>query len=194
MRSCCRATRSSSCKSSAPCVIFVRAGKYYLEETIQLGVNDTNLIISAYNNEIVVLSGATPLPKLKWSRYDAVPGAFRAPFKYSDPRVEEWIKSHGLSKAGPPPKISALFANGERQIRARHPNGNPLTKAGLCFSASQRNDEKCLGSRSMHTILNFNLLLKISAYSSCAIGASGNLPAPPAVSTISLGPNRGHVS
>ena len=47
-------------------------------------------------------------------------------------------------KFGPAPSaINSFFVGGQRQIRARYPNGNPQTKAGTCFSKVQHDGEGC---------------------------------------------------
>ena len=38
-------------------IIYLRSGSYYLDKTIDLGSEDSNLVISGYNNENVVVSG-----------------------------------------------------------------------------------------------------------------------------------------
>lgn len=79
-----QATRSSQCTAASVCTIFFRQGKYYLGDlggTMELSVADSNLMISAYNDERVILSGATKLHGLEWSSYPEVPGAYMAMFR-----------------------------------------------------------------------------------------------------------------
>eukprot|EP01084_Bolivina_argentea_P108699 194284_1 len=47
--------------------IYLRKGKYYLRDTINLNENDSNLIITNYQNEISEISGSVPLTNLKWT-------------------------------------------------------------------------------------------------------------------------------
>ena len=48
--------------------IVLRGGKYYVKDTIRFGPNDANYLISNFNNEQVILSGASPLD-CDWNFY-----------------------------------------------------------------------------------------------------------------------------
>jgi hypothetical protein len=50
----------------SPCTLLLRAGTFYLSDTVMLGAADAYLTIAAYNSEEVFLSGAVPLPSPVW--------------------------------------------------------------------------------------------------------------------------------
>ena len=89
--------------------VFVRAGTYYLTESLKLGPRDHGATFAAYQNERVVLSGGVDLSGLKWTQPAGKP-YFETPLPAS---------AHGL-------EINTLFVNGRREIRAKFPNGDPL--------------------------------------------------------------------
>lgn len=91
--------------------VVIREGVYYLSETLQLDKNDSGtekqaLTFTAYDNEKVTLSGSLRLD-CKWEEYED--GIFKC---YLPELADK--------------KIDQLFINGNRQIRARYPNGNSL--------------------------------------------------------------------
>jgi hypothetical protein len=80
--------------------ILLRAGVYYLPETLVLTPGDSNTIWQAYEGEEVTVSGGIRL-NLDWQT-DGSPIVF--------------------AKAPPGLRTDQLFVNGERQILARYPN------------------------------------------------------------------------
>lgn len=162
--------------------VLVRGGQYYLGLTgpLTLTALDSNVSWSAYPGEIPVLSGAMVFPpgSLAWGPSPQGMGAPGTQVAHlagvpQDTRVAAWTATHGSASAGPPPLVSSMFLDGERQVRARYPNGNPRDTSGQCFSSTQRPGEGCSG------------------YSSCAMGATGTQHAPPGTSVGPLGPSRG---
>ena len=62
--------------------IVLRGGKYYIKDTIRFGSNDANYLITNFNNEQVILSGASPLD-CNWKFYQN--GLFAYPFCFVYP-------------------------------------------------------------------------------------------------------------
>ena len=109
--------------------VFVRAGKYFLDETFTLTSEDSGyayapIIYRPYEEETVTLSGAMNLGELDW--------------KPGDDHVM-------MAKLSSPISFDSFFVNGRRQVRARFPNGDPQEQSGLCFSKSQYDGEGCPG-------------------------------------------------
>ena len=102
-------SRVSSRGSGA--VIQLRAGIYYLPETVVLGPQDSGLTITAYQNEVAELSGGVLLSGLQWKAQSATNGA-----RIYSARVDAHLVPAGLS---------ALQINGNRATLARYPNANP---------------------------------------------------------------------
>ena len=50
--------------------IILRAGTYYLQETVVLTPSDNGLVVQAFPGEEAWISGATPLPSLSWKPYN----------------------------------------------------------------------------------------------------------------------------
>eukprot|EP00039_Didymoeca_costata_P032779 m.39344 g.39344 ORF g.39344 m.39344 type:complete len:907 (+) comp9540_c0_seq1:194-2914(+) len=50
-------------------IVFVRAGTYYLNQTLMLNSKDSGTTYAAYQNERVILSGGVPLQNLKWEKW-----------------------------------------------------------------------------------------------------------------------------
>lgn len=173
------AARAIPRTSTSPVLIYIRAGMYYMGDTpLQLSASDSNVTWEAYPGDEgagpVVLSGARLLSGLSWSPY-GTSGILQASVSISDNRRAAWQKAHVEAPAAPPPLVASLFINGQRQVRARFPNGNPQDSSGICFSATQRPGEGCPG------------------WSSCALSATGQQPAPPSAYNINnIGPNRGN--
>ena len=89
--------------------VFVRAGTYYLPETLMLTVADSGtkaapVVYQAYAKEQAVISGGIRLKELQWKPYQA-----------------------GILQAKVPAGFATdqLFVNGERQPMARYPNFDP---------------------------------------------------------------------
>merc|ERR1719242_1571919 len=102
--------------------ISLREGRYYLDETVYFGAEDSNLIISNYNNEMVELSGSVLLPNLKWTRFKTTNNKKKI-------HVAEIPSNVNISS------ISGLRVNGSRAIRARYPNANPEEGFGSDMTA-----------------------------------------------------------
>ena len=89
--------------------VMVRAGTYYLPETMVLtaadsGTKDAPVVYQAYQNEQPVISGGIQMQNLKWEPY-----------------------KDGIMQAKMPAGFTTdqLFVNGERQPLARYPNFDP---------------------------------------------------------------------
>lgn len=91
-------------------VIILRAGTYYLAETIQLTIQDSGLTITNYPGEKAWISGARPLT-LQWKPVNTKSGM-------------------NIYVASVPdgPDMTGLRINGRRVPRARRPNADPETQ------------------------------------------------------------------
>ena len=181
------AARSITPRSPGDVTVFVRAGTYYLGSTgpLVLSEADSSVAWAAFPGdapEPVVLSGAVNLGSLSWANATTgVPGILVASVAGKlppDARAEAWAAAHPQAdapylRAGPPPLVASLFINGQRQVRARYPNGNPQDGSGICFSATQRPGEGC------------------TSYTTCVTGATGTQPAPGG-QQVHGGPDRGN--
>ena len=58
--------KSRQATPSSASTIVLRAGTYYLKETLALTAQDSGLTIESYSGEVAELSGAQPLSELKW--------------------------------------------------------------------------------------------------------------------------------
>ena len=95
-------------------------GTHYLEQTIQLGSDDSHLLLTNFDNEHVEVSGALPLD-CSWHKYRN--GSSDGLDYY---RCEVPSNSNITD-------IKGLRVNGSRAIRARYPNGNPeFYPCGFC--------------------------------------------------------------
>ncbi len=94
--------RAKSQNGKTPVTVVVRAGKYFLNETLTLGKEDSN--VSWIGETGAVLTGAEPLSGLKWTA------------------GENGVWSAATKKNL---KVDELFVNGEQQILARYPNYDP---------------------------------------------------------------------
>jgi len=92
--------------------IVLRAGTFYLPETIQLGPQDSSLSFTAYNGEEVWISGGILL-STQWKPYNVSSAPGGANVYVAD------LTGQGVSS------ILGLRQNGVRSIRARYPNANP---------------------------------------------------------------------
>ena len=114
---------------SEPIVLYLRAGTYYLSQTLEFEANDSGteqapLTLRNWPGERVVLSGGALLD-LKWE-----------PFR------------NGILKASVPADqlkdraVDQLFVNGQRQILARYPNYDPSVRYFQGFSADSTSPER----------------------------------------------------
>jgi hypothetical protein len=62
-------------RAAKPSTILLRAGTYYLGQTLALTPQDSGLTIQAYNGERAVLSGAMPMGPVKWEPYNVSSGS-----------------------------------------------------------------------------------------------------------------------
>ena len=146
--------------------LYLRGGVYYLNETISLSAKHSHLTISAYisehGTENVTISGAGNIIK-NWECSDLLPDC-----KVHQAKVN-------LPKRGPnlgPEVVNQLFANGERMIRAKYPNGDPSVTSGQCFTRPQFDNEKCNWLKSLTGKRNQNPGTHVA--------------------TVAIGPNRGN--
>eukprot|EP00928_Gymnodinium_smaydae_P026730 TRINITY_DN20901_c0_g1_i1.p1 TRINITY_DN20901_c0_g1~~TRINITY_DN20901_c0_g1_i1.p1 ORF type:complete len:912 (+),score=66.56 TRINITY_DN20901_c0_g1_i1:74-2809(+) len=119
-------------------MVIVRGGKYYLNDTLRLGKEDSNVIWTVADGEHVTLSGGKRLA-LQWKSYKG--GILRAQVAQSQVLSADelsFLNARPPPDAfdfGPPPALwNTLFADGARQVRARYPNGDPQQNSGICFS------------------------------------------------------------
>eukprot|EP01084_Bolivina_argentea_P161071 280406_1 len=96
--------------------IILRAGKYYLTQTIIFNYIDSNLLITNYKNENVEISGANPLQcdSNGWKIY-----------KKSNDGLN-YYQCH-LVNITSNKQITGIRINTKRAIRCRYPNANPET-------------------------------------------------------------------
>ena len=163
--------------SAGGAAVYLRAGTYYLDNTtLALDASDSYVAWQSYQGEAVSIAGSRSLTSLSWAPVGSGP-IMSASVKLPDPRFDAWVAAGGVKSgtAPPPMVISQLFVSGQRQIRARYPNGNPADNSGLCFSKTQRPGEGCNG------------------YSRCSTGDGGKrLVGPPAVAKVQGNLNRGN--
>jgi hypothetical protein len=132
--------RKTTVASRVKTTVNLRAGTYYLSNTLKLTAEDSGssvaapITYTAYNGEAVTISGGVPL-KLDWEPCNgtaSTPITMGTAFKAKLPD-------------GIPTNFTTLFADNKRQIRARFPNGNPTDVSGMCFSKTQYSNEGCRG-------------------------------------------------
>ncbi len=92
--------------------IELRAGTYYLDETIILTEEDSLLTIEAYNGEEAVLSGGRVLDNLTWK-------------KVQGRNANDNLFAADLSAFPGLDSVPALQVGGARATLARYPNANP---------------------------------------------------------------------
>ena len=124
-------------------VVYVRAGKYFLNETFELDHRDSNTAWVAFPGELVTLSGGV---QMKASRFKA--SAANRNILVAEavglPTANRKRAPASAAKFGAPPsRVNQLFQDDQRLVRARYPNGNPQTGAGICFSKAQHAGEGC---------------------------------------------------
>ena len=107
----------------------MREGIYYLQDTLYLNADDSNLIIKSYNGENVIWSGAVPLNDLKWTIYKKMSNTNNSNI-YQTP-ID--LSKNNISIDG----IPGLRVNGSRAIRARYPNANPEYGFGSTLKAEK---------------------------------------------------------
>eukprot|EP01084_Bolivina_argentea_P309824 535952_1 len=110
-----RLYRNNSISTNA--MIILREGIYYLNETINLNYLDSNLIITNFNNEKTIISGAIPLYNCSWQLYKKTSDNYNI---YSvDLKNSLTLKLNNYSL------FDGLRVNNSRAIRCRYPNANP---------------------------------------------------------------------
>mmetsp|Transcript_6076 Transcript_6076/g.11612 ORF Transcript_6076/g.11612 Transcript_6076/m.11612 type:complete len:955 (+) Transcript_6076:182-3046(+) len=189
------AARSAARGTPQRAVVYLRGGAHFLRDTLALGAEHSNTLWTAYADEKVVLSGGTPLRGLRWSKFTddilvselepldaAYAESLRSMPSYTNrTRAQDELPEVDAERSaehfwGPPPTtFNTLFVGGKRQIRARHPNGDPDDLSGLCFSKADHPEdgEGCAG------------------WARAAGGHGGQLPAGRKVARVSFGPDRG---
>ena len=100
---------------------------YFVEETIELGVRDSYITISAYNSEEVVFSGGVDLSSLSWSVYEG--NVLVAP-------LPDGVR---ISVDA----LNELYVNGRRAVRARYPE-RKSGDTGTVDSEQHRLRRQCL--------------------------------------------------
>eukprot|EP01084_Bolivina_argentea_P320044 555206_1 len=96
--------------------ILIREGKYHLPETLQIGIKDSNLIITNYKDEIVNITGSIPLEHITWQEYKKI---------NSNTTI---YKTNIVNKSVN--YMTGLRINGYRGILSRYPNANPEVSFG----------------------------------------------------------------
>jgi hypothetical protein len=96
-------------RSTPGATIYMREGIHFLNETVTLTAQNNNLVITAYNNENVIINGGILL-KPTWKAYNTQNGANIWVADLSGQGVQEML---------------GLQLNGQRCTRARFPNANP---------------------------------------------------------------------
>ncbi len=82
-------------------VISLRAGTFFLNQTLRLSAADSGLTIAAYQHETAVISGGVPLTELKWTKSAANPKIWVTPIKeLVGGREGGFISSSGALPAG----------------------------------------------------------------------------------------------
>jgi hypothetical protein len=109
-----RGVAAAAPSASSAATVLLRAGTYALAEPLQLQHVDSFLTISAYNDEAVTLSGATPLDGLVW----------RPPTAAGAPHVAQLSAAQAALLEPMGGEMPALRVGGQRATRARFPNGN----------------------------------------------------------------------
>lgn len=104
-------------------MLLLRKGRYYLSKPIELTSQDSNLIISNYNNEKAEISGAVLLKNLSWTQMENSNNIFCT-------FIDKKINNISISE-----DIPGLRVNGSRAIRAKYPNFNPENGFGPTVSA-----------------------------------------------------------
>ncbi len=112
-----------------PIVLYLRAGSYYLNETLEFkekdsGTEQAPLTLRNWPGERVVLSGGKRLD-LKWEPFQK--GIFKANVPADQMK--------GLA-------VDQLFVNGQRQILARYPNYDPSIRYFQGFSGDSTSPER----------------------------------------------------
>ena len=106
-----KAVMAARAGGSGSAVIMLRAGTFYLTETIMLSDKDSGLTIQNYPQEEVIVSGGKLITP-SWQEFN------------TDNNMN--IYKADLSSAGLD-SVMGLRINGSRAIRARYPNANPET-------------------------------------------------------------------
>jgi hypothetical protein len=110
-----RESRSRTSNVAQHAAILIRDGVYFLNEPLVLGPQDSGLLLSAYRNEKPILSGGRRISGWKEAEF-----AGRKLWVADVPEVRDgkWF-------------FRELWINGNRAVRARHPNHGYLSVAEL---------------------------------------------------------------
>lgn len=104
--------------------IVLRKGTHYIPKMIQFGSEDSNLLLTNYNNEHVILSAGIPLDGCSWKKY-----------KHDSDGLHFYQCK--LPENSTISDITGLRVNGKRMIRARYPNGDPeYYPCGFCSNVT----------------------------------------------------------
>eukprot|EP01065_Artemidia_motanka_P009904 TRINITY_DN1513_c0_g1_i3.p1 TRINITY_DN1513_c0_g1~~TRINITY_DN1513_c0_g1_i3.p1 ORF type:complete len:935 (+),score=335.66 TRINITY_DN1513_c0_g1_i3:85-2889(+) len=104
-----RATRGRAAGTSA--TVYLRAGTYFLADTIQLGSADSGLRVAAYNGEAAEVSGGRHVGGLDWQPVAGRDGVYSCS-----------LANHSENL---PRGVPALRHRNARVTLARYPNANP---------------------------------------------------------------------
>jgi hypothetical protein len=101
--------------------VCVRGGTYFLNEPLRLAPEDSGITFSAYKDEKPVISGGRAIKGWKQAEIDG-----KKLWVTEIPEVKDGIRF-----------FRELWVNGERRIRARHPNKGYLKVAGVIETTEQ---------------------------------------------------------
>lgn len=118
-------------------MLIMRAGVYFLDQTIVLGVADSGLTLTSYDNEQVWISGGMALSP-KWKKDPLWP----------DPKANVYVTD--VPKDIPTIKGLTTVEPHRRAILAREPNCDPELSKGACWHAQEDitswyHDLSCVG-------------------------------------------------
>eukprot|EP00040_Diaphanoeca_grandis_P035793 m.225897 g.225897 ORF g.225897 m.225897 type:complete len:841 (-) comp33472_c0_seq5:209-2731(-) len=99
-----------------PTAVYLREGVHFLSNTLELDHRHSGMQISGYPGETAQVSGGVPITPAKWTK-----------FSHNDSKgFTIWVANIGNMPQFKE-EVPGLRVNGERMVRARHPNGNPET-------------------------------------------------------------------
>jgi hypothetical protein len=113
-----KATRALKQQSATPVrrlTIWVRGGSYFLDQPLVLTPEDSGLVLAAFGNERPVLSGGRPVTGWRETTLDG---------------KRLWAADLPAARGGKWP-FHELWVNGQRAVRARHPDKGYLAVAEL---------------------------------------------------------------
>jgi hypothetical protein len=108
--------------------VVLRAGKYFINATLELTLEHTGLRLAAYQGEHVTVSGGAPL-QLQWTKHQGsvMKARVSLPALLSDAERDHLAQRAQASRSynasaqhnwGPPPaKWNTMFVDGVRQVR-----------------------------------------------------------------------------